>query len=110
MSKLYRFQVDLSSKEYDLVETLTRLAGLRTKKDLFCNALALFRWAANERLNGRAIAAIDTTGNQVREFEMPALAEIATQSPLVSIDELRRRVQESGRPLDEILDELERKG
>jgi hypothetical protein len=109
MSKLHRFQVDLSSKEYESIEHLMTLAGLRTKKDLFCNALALFRWAANERLNDRAIAAIDTKGNQIREFEMPALAEIASQSPLVSIDELRRRTKESGRPLDEILDELERK-
>jgi hypothetical protein len=108
MSELYRFQVDISSKEFDLIEHLTRLAG-PTKKDLFCNALALFKWAANERLNGRAIASIDTATNQIRELEMPALAEIATQSPLVSIDELRRRAKESGRPLAEILDELERK-
>lgn len=107
MSKTYRFQVDISPKEHESLTQLARLAGLRTKKDLFSNALALFRWAAKERLNGRSIASIDDTTKEVRQFETPALSEIATQSPLVSIDELRRRSRESGRTLSEILDELE---
>ena len=109
MAKTYRFQVDLSTREYDSLEHLMRLTGLRTKKDLFSNALALFKWAVNQRLNGRSIASIDAETEQIREFDMPALAEIAAQSPLVSLDELRRRMKEPGRPLEQVLEELERK-
>ena len=108
MDKTFRFQVDLSLSEHDSLEQLTSLTGLRTKRDLFCNALALFKWAAKERLNGRAIGSIDETTKEVRQFDTPALSELGNRSPFVSIDELRRRSKESGRPLAEVLEELER--
>ena len=108
MNKTYRFQVDISPQEYETLEQLTKLAGLRTKKDLFCNAIALFKWAAKESIKGRRIGSMDDAMSEIRQFQTPALSEIADQSPMVSIDELRRRASQPGRQLVEILDDLER--
>ena len=47
-----------------------------TKKDLFNNALSLFRWAVEERKSGRIIASIDGEEKSVREVVMPALSDL----------------------------------
>lgn len=108
-SNTNRFQVDLNADQMQALEFLTGMAGLRTKREFFENALTLFRWAARERMQGRTICSIDAENHQIKELEMPALSAIASRGlvvPLVSEDELRLREAQPGRPLKEILSNL----
>lgn len=102
-----RFQVDISPQEHETLKQIAKLAGLRTENDVFCNAIALFKWAAKESIKGRRIASINENLSEIRQFVTPALMNISDQAPMVSIAEFRRRASETGRPLAEILDDLE---
>lgn len=77
MTETKRFQLDLTATEHAEMERLMGQAGLRTKREFVSNALTLFRWAANELLYGRSIAAVDVTGQVVKQLEMPALSTFA---------------------------------
>lgn len=47
--------------------------NLRTRKDLFNNALTLLEWAVKEKSAGRTIASIDDESKSVKELLMPIL-------------------------------------
>ncbi len=72
-----RFQLDLSIHEHEEMERLMARAGLKTKREFVSNALTLFRWAANELVQGRSIGSVDA-GGDVKQLEMPALAAFAS--------------------------------
>ena len=54
---------------------------------------------------GRTICAVNESNGELRHLEMPALSAIAEQSPpaFLSPEEVRQRIAEPGRPLGELL-------
>ena len=76
-----RIQLELPEEQLAEVEKLMDALNLRTKKDLFNNALTLLEWAVNERKAGRAIASVDDAKGRLREIVMPALAAVKPENP-----------------------------
>jgi hypothetical protein len=50
--------------------------GIRTRTELFNDAMSLLKRAVRQRKNGRVIASIHYDGNSFRELVMPILEEI----------------------------------
>jgi hypothetical protein len=79
ISKYTRIQLDMPAERVAEAEALMAKAGLRTRKELFDNALTLFEWAVRQRELGSVLAAVDERTGNYREVLMPALA--AVKSP-----------------------------
>lgn len=69
-----RVQFELPEAKIKELETLMKEAGIRTKKDLFNNALSLLEWAIKEKREGRIIASIDEKNQKYKEVIMPLLS------------------------------------
>lgn len=69
-----RIQFELSEERLNELESLMEETGVRTKKDLFNNALTLLEWAIAERKAGRIIASVDEKENKYKEIVMPVLS------------------------------------
>jgi hypothetical protein len=74
--KPQRIQFDLSPDQVAELDGLIELCGLASRKDLFNNALSLFQWVVQERLQGRRIASISDDETSYREIQMPALMNV----------------------------------
>ena len=70
---MLRIQLDLPDDQVAQLDELMAETKLRTRKELFNNALTLFGWAVKEKRAGRVIAAIDQSQDIVKELLMPAL-------------------------------------
>jgi hypothetical protein len=68
-----RLPLDLSEREHTDIESLMVHAGVRTKREMVLNALALYRWAAEQVINGRSVASVSDTDGSICRFEMPGL-------------------------------------
>ncbi|MBI5779633.1 MAG: hypothetical protein HZA49_09300 [Planctomycetes bacterium] len=69
-----RVQFELPESKIKELETLMKEAGIRTKKDLFNNALSLLEWAIKEKREGRIIASVDEKNHKYKEVIMPLLS------------------------------------
>src|SRR3954462_8984589 len=88
-----RVQLDLPADRLAELEQLMAKTGMTTRKDLFENALTLFEWAVNQRLQGRTIASVNEQETSYRELVMPALASIqhdATNSRNYKTEEVEK--------------------
>jgi hypothetical protein len=72
-----RVQLDLTSDQLLELEALMDRLGIKTKKDLFNNALMLLDWAARERQAGRIIASVDEQQDRYKQVMLPALERMA---------------------------------
>jgi len=75
-----RFQVEISDDQMEELKQLMDLGGIPTNKDLFNNALTLFKWAARAKQQGLAICSVDGESKTIRELEMPALDVISARA------------------------------
>jgi hypothetical protein len=75
-----RFQVEIGEEQMDELKRLMELAGISTNRDLFNNALTLFKWAARVKQQGLAICSVDSESKTIRELEMPVLDTISARS------------------------------
>lgn len=71
-----RIQFDLPDDKVAELEKLMAESGIKTKKELFNNALTLFEWAIQERKAGKTIASVDEKANRYKELLMPALSAV----------------------------------
>ena len=78
--KLIRVQLDMPEERIKDMQQIMAKTGVSTRKDVFENALALFEWAVNERMNGRKIASFDEKEDGFRELLMPALASVKNEA------------------------------
>lgn len=69
-----RIQFELSEEKVHELESLMEEVGIRTKKDLFNNALTFLEWAIAEKKAGRIIASVDEKEKKYKEIVMPALS------------------------------------
>lgn len=75
-----RFQVEIDEDQMKELKQLMELGGIPTNKDLFNNALTLFKWAARVKQQGLAICSVDEESKTIRELEMPALDVISART------------------------------
>jgi hypothetical protein len=79
MADISRLQVELDKSFMETVESLQTVGGLRTKKDVVENSLTMFKWAAQEKVFGCAIVAVNPKDGTYAELQMPVLEVIATK-------------------------------
>jgi hypothetical protein len=86
--------VEIDPENMEELEELQELGGVRTKKDLWNNAITLLKWAAREQARGASIVSVNEDEGTYKELELPFLQTYATN--------MRRRQQrdnsDSGRP------------
>ncbi len=70
---LLRIQFEMSTERVTELDHLMRATGIRTRRELFENALTLFGWAVAESGRGHAITALDEAAHRYRPILMPAL-------------------------------------
>ncbi len=85
MSRIVRLQIEIDQDQMKELERLQKLGGLRTKKDLFNNALTLLKWAARERGRGASIVSVDEKARLHKELEMPFLEDVANATLKISV-------------------------
>ena len=72
-----RLQFEVSEEQNKNLETLMKEVSLRTKKDLFNNAMTLLNWAVKQYKAGRTIVSIDEQMESYRELAMPIFDNVA---------------------------------
>jgi hypothetical protein len=71
-----RIQFDLPDTKIEELDKLMREGGIKTRRELFNNALSLLEWAIKQREDMRIIAAIDEESGSYRELSMPILDSV----------------------------------
>lgn len=74
-----RIQFELPDDKVAELEKLMAESGIKTKKELFNNALTLFEWAIKERKAGKTIASVDEKAERYKELLMPALSAVTKE-------------------------------
>ena len=100
-----RIALELSEKDRAEMERLMAFTGIKTESEFVSNALAMFRWAAMELLQGRKIGSIDDSG-QWKPLDIPALQsfhEFGLEHVLPTPEELRERSHQPTRKLPTVL-------
>ena len=72
-----RIQFDLPDDKVAELEKLMAESGIKTRKDLFNNALTLLEWAIKEKKAGRTIASLDEQAKSYQEVLMPILSAVS---------------------------------
>lgn len=73
MGKVVRWEVELDRARAEELARLQMASGCRTKKELFNNALTLFKWAIEKRTGGFRIQSVNEQTGEVKELDMPVL-------------------------------------
>jgi hypothetical protein len=73
-------QFDLLPDRLAEFEQLMEWCDLRTRKDLFDNAMTLFEWAVYEVRNGNQIASHNPTNDHVEVIRLPVLDNAARRA------------------------------
>jgi len=68
-----RIQLEMNDERVKEIEKLMDERGIKTKKDLFNNALSLFEWAIMEIKSGKIIASVDEKQDKYKQLIMPSL-------------------------------------
>lgn len=89
-----RIQIDLSPSELDRMNMVMKMTDLKTRKELFNNALSLFEWATVMAAEGREIGSISADDN-VRTIVMPALKNAAAYGRKPGAEIVRQAVAKS---------------
>jgi hypothetical protein len=71
-----RIQFDLPKSSVDELDKMAKTANIRTRKELFNNALTLFKYMILQRQHGKRIFIADAEGKLEKEFEMPVFSQI----------------------------------
>lgn len=85
MGKVIRFQFEIDQEHMNELESLMKLGGLKTKKELLNNALTLLKWAVKQTGRGSTIAAIDERDGTYKELSMPFLDALAANGKLTAL-------------------------
>src|SRR5438045_2475698 len=78
MKAAKKFQADIPSRDEDTLNYLMEILEVRSNADFLTKAVALFRWAVEERKKGCKIFTMSPLGEQ-RELVMPELERIAPE-------------------------------
>jgi len=75
-SKTQRVQFEISEARAEEIISLMETFDIRTKKDLFNNAISFLQWAGKEIQRGRVIASIDEKKESYNELYMPIFGNV----------------------------------
>ena len=81
MKAAKKFQADIPSRDEQVLNLLMEELEVRSNADFLTKAIALFRWAVEERKRGCKIFTMSPQGQQ-RELVMPELERIAPELDL----------------------------
>jgi len=70
---LVRVQIEMPSSKVAALDRLRGMTGIRTRRELFDNALTLFERAVAESQLGHRVAFVDEEGGRYKVLAMPAL-------------------------------------
>jgi metal-responsive CopG/Arc/MetJ family transcriptional regulator len=73
MPDMQRVQLDMPEERVKELDELMREIGAATRKEFFNHAISLFKWAIEERKEGRIIASVDSAYKEYRVVVMPGL-------------------------------------
>jgi len=68
-----KIQFEVEDWVVSQIDELKDTTGSADYKELFNNALAILRWATEQRVAGRSVASIDEQGREFLRLRMPAL-------------------------------------
>ncbi len=77
--KTVRLQFEIPEDRLQSLDELMEEAGIRTRTELFNNAMTLLRWAIRQKKEGRSVASIDFDGKTFRELEMPIFENVKVE-------------------------------
>jgi len=80
MKGITRVQFEIPNDQAEQLKGLMKETKVRTKKDLFNNALTLLKWAVKEKRLGHEIASVDEKNGGYKELVMPVLSNVANNS------------------------------
>ena len=63
-----RIGAEVRDQYYDEIEQLMARCGAATQKEFLMAAIALLRWAVEERAQGRVVGSLDDRRHQFREY------------------------------------------
>jgi hypothetical protein len=87
-----RIQFDLLPERLSAFDQLMVFCDLKTRKELFDNAMTLFEWAVHEVMNGSEIASYNRKTDHVEVVRLPVLENAARRAKnlkVVHVEELR---------------------
>jgi hypothetical protein len=100
-----RWQIDVEAPQLARLQSLMERCSLKTRKDLFDNAMTLFQWAVTQVENGNDIASYDPSTGIVRPVLLTALQNVPERNRerkfvgvRVAAAEVGVREQPSGSP------------
>ena len=71
-----RIQIEIDEDRMQELESLMQECDMRTKKELFNNAIALFKWAVNKRKSGSEIVAVNPEAGEYVKLDTPTLSAV----------------------------------
>jgi hypothetical protein len=77
MSTVTRVQLDFPEDKVKELDALMKEGEIRTRKDLFNNALTLLVWAVNETREGRVVTSINEGQGTYKQLAMPIFDAVA---------------------------------
>ena len=54
-----RIQIEIDEKGAEFLQTLRKLTGVQTHKELFNNAITILNWAVQQKRAGRTVASLN---------------------------------------------------
>jgi metal-responsive CopG/Arc/MetJ family transcriptional regulator len=73
---MVRIQLDMPDDQVADLDALMAETKIRTRKELFNNAITLFDWAVKQKRAGLLVAAINQSQGLVKELLMPSLENV----------------------------------
>jgi hypothetical protein len=80
-----RVQFDVLPERLAEFDQLMVFCDLKTRRDLFDNAMTLFEWAVHEVRKGREIASYDRNGDDVEVVRFPVLENASRRAKTLSV-------------------------
>lgn len=75
-----RIQFDVLPERLDELDRLMALCDIRTRKELFDNAMTLFEWAVEVVRNGKNVAEYNKSSDHVEIVRLPVLENAARRA------------------------------
>jgi hypothetical protein len=98
-----RLQFEIPEDRVKDIDDLVKRTGIKTRVQLFNNALSLFEWAIREREVGNIIASVNEKNGKYKEIEMPGFPNTDGATSDGPYDEQQARFEETKLEPNDIL-------
>jgi len=77
-----RIQIVVDDTYKSMLDELKLITGLTQWQDLFSDAITMFNWGVQQRLQGRIVTSMDEREENYRELQMPSLERAAAYAKI----------------------------